>query len=252
LAAFLEVRKMTPLFRWLWNYLIVWPVVFGWLGVHLYHGDRLPKKGPAVIVANHTSHLDTVILMSIFPFRCQKQLRPVAAIDYFGKNRWMKWLTVKILNTILIKRHDFRPSEGNPLDECFLALNHEDILLVFPEGGRGYSEKLSKLKPGIAHLLKKYPMVPVFPIYLKGPCRSLPKGTVLPLPITCSVWVGKEIRWNSNRKRFMHRLKIAMKKLAQEACLQESAKEPSNGKGLRNLCQIKRRTNHEYKNHYAT
>jgi len=74
---------MNRFFKILFFGLIIKPIVFIVLGLNLRGHDKLPKKGPAVIVANHNSHLDTIVLMSLYPLSIIHRVRPVAAVDYF-------------------------------------------------------------------------------------------------------------------------------------------------------------------------
>ncbi|MFQ5958784.1 MAG: lysophospholipid acyltransferase family protein, partial [Alphaproteobacteria bacterium] len=187
---------MTRLLRWLWFFAFVRPVAFAVLGLNLRHRERLPRSGPAVIVANHNSHFDVLVLLALFPYRSLERLRPVAAADYIARNRLMYWFVVRIMGAVPLKRRGFCASEGHPLGGCSAALARGDILILFPEGTRGEPERLGRFKPGIVHLAKRFPQVPVVPVFLHGAGKALPKGKIVPVPFTCDVLVGNRVRWN--------------------------------------------------------
>ncbi len=195
--------------------MIVWPITQLVLGLNVRHRERLPRSGPALVVANHNSHLDTMVLMTLFPLRLLPKLRPVAAMDYFLHNRALAWFSLNILGIIPLQRSGFSLHE-DPLAECSQALELEDILILFPEGSRGEAERLSSFKTGIAHLAKRHPKVPVVPIFLHGLGKALPKGEVVLVPFFCDVCVGESLCWTGDRRAFMDRLELAMKTLADE------------------------------------
>lgn len=72
---------MIKLLRFLFHYLIAKPLVLLMLGINIRDGQHLPASGPAIIVANHNSHLDTLALMSLFSFSLLDHVHPVAAAD---------------------------------------------------------------------------------------------------------------------------------------------------------------------------
>ena len=193
---------------------VVRPVVYLFLGVNVRHSERLPRRGPAIIVANHNSHLDTIVLMCLFPMRMLRLLRPVAAADYFLRRRLLAWFSLEIMGIIPIDRR-VRASH-DPLETSVEALDRGEILILFPEGSRGEPEVLNEFKAGVAHLVKRRPAVPVIPVYLHGLGKSLPRGEALLVPFICDAFVGEPLTWQGNKEQFMHELNDRMTALAAE------------------------------------
>ena len=185
------------------------------LGLNLRHRRRLPSEGPAIIVANHNSHLDALLLMSVFPLRTLPRLRPVAAADYFLKNRLLAWFSRNIIGIIPIQRR-IRSAKAHPLAPIDEALERGDIVIVFPEGSRGEPEQLAEFKTGIAHLAERHPDVPIHPIYLHGVGKALPRGEALLVPFFCDVFAGEPMTWCGKREAFMAQLSERMNELAAE------------------------------------
>lgn len=206
---------MTAILRHLFFLLIVRPLVLFVLGINTRHRERLPLAGPAILVANHNSHLDTLVLMTLFPPRLLRLLRPVAAIDYFLRNRWLAWFVLRIIGIIPLAR-DARPGHGDPLAGCHAALAENSILILFPEGSRGEPERLSQFKSGIAHLAKRQPEVPIVPVYLHGLGKALPRGSILLVPFFVDIFVGEAMAWTGDRAGFMAELDRRIHHLAAE------------------------------------
>lgn len=203
---------MTQLLRSLFFLIIVKFIVFVILGVRISHRERLPKTGPAIIVANHNSHLDTMVLMNLFPIRLLEKIHPVAAADYFLQNRLLTWFSLNIIGIIPLNRQ-VKAHGQDPLQGCSESLAKGDILILYPEGTRGEPELLSEFQSGIAHLAKRHPTVPIYPVFLHGLGKALPKGEKLLVPFCCDVLIGEPIWWTGSKKGFMHLLNQKMNAL---------------------------------------
>ncbi|MDK2577442.1 lysophospholipid acyltransferase family protein [Citrobacter portucalensis] len=204
---------MSSILRTLFTLCIVWPVIWLWLGLRIRHRDRLPIRGPAIIVANHNSHMDVFALLSLFPLRRQASIHPVVAADYFLRNKAMAWFALNILNIIPISR---KGGETNPLAQCEQALRDGKILILFPEGTRGEPGKLSPLKSGLWHLSQRVPDVPIIPVWLRGTEHVMAKGNRIPLPLFIDVNIGRALRFHDDKHRFMDELRQQLLLLQQQ------------------------------------
>ena len=209
---------MKPLLRLLFFVLIVRPIALIVIGLNVRHRERLPRSGPAILVANHNSHLDTLVLMALFPTRHLHLLRPVAAADYFLRNKFMAWFALNIIGIVPLQRQ-VKAGHDDPLAAASAALQQGSILILFPEGSRGEPERLSKFKSGVAHLVKRHPEVPVIPIFLHGLGKALPKGEAILVPFFCDVFIGEALPWHPAREAWMAALDSSMQHLAQEGHL---------------------------------
>ncbi|WP_374755487.1 lysophospholipid acyltransferase family protein [Citrobacter amalonaticus] len=204
---------MTRILRTLFALCIVWPVIWLWLGLRVKHRERLPKSGPAIVVANHNSHMDVFALLSLFPLCRQAEVHPVAAADYFLRNKYMAWFALNILNIIPVSR---KGGDANPLALCEQALREGKTLILFPEGTRGEPGILSPLKSGVWYLSQHVPEVPIIPVWLRGTEQVMAKGNRIPLPLFIDVTVGHALSSHSDKKFFMDDLKRQLLALSQQ------------------------------------
>jgi 1-acyl-sn-glycerol-3-phosphate acyltransferase len=192
--------------------LVAHPVVSIVLGMNIRNRARLPLRGPAVVAANHNSHLDTLALLTLFPLAQIPRVRPVAAADYFMKPGFMSWFSLNVIGIIPVVRKRDDPSD-DPLVDCYAALERGEILLIFPEGTRGEPERMQELKSGISFIAKRFPEVPIVPVFFHGLGRSMPKGAHYPLPLFVDVFVGPPLRWGGEKQAFMQALRDAFERL---------------------------------------
>src|SRR5262249_11882221 len=144
-----------------------------------------PDARQRVYFANHSSHLDFVLLWSALPREIRGRTRPVAARDYWEKGWLRPYLSRHVFRAALIERGDHpRSSEAGEavsaartvIDRLIEAMGDDNSLIVFPEGTRGTGEEVGAFKSGIYHLAKKKPELEFVPVYLENLNRVLPKG----------------------------------------------------------------------------
>ncbi|MEX0717897.1 MAG: lysophospholipid acyltransferase family protein [Planctomycetaceae bacterium] len=205
---------MNHFLRFLFYTVIVRPVLLIVLGLHVRHRERLPSAGPALLVANHNSHLDALVLAALFPTRLLSIVRPVAAEDYFFRNRVLKWFALSVVGIIPIPR--IVCGGRDPLAPVCDALSAGEIVILFPEGSRGEPERLGEFKTGVCHLAKRLPDVPVLPVFMHGFGKALPKGEAVLVPFFCDVFVGEPVRWGGDKQAFLAELGGRMNELAAE------------------------------------
>ncbi len=143
--------------------------------------EKLPWRGPAVLVANHESLGDILVLFGLFrPFKWVSK-KSVFSVPFIGWNMY--------LNRYVGLVRGNRESILKMLAECEAWLEKGVPILMFPEGTRSEDGQVKAFKDGAFHLgIKKN--VPVIPIVLTGTGRTLPKhGLVLRDHADCRVKV---------------------------------------------------------------
>jgi 1-acyl-sn-glycerol-3-phosphate acyltransferase len=152
--------------------------------------DRL--RTPSIIVANHSSHFDTAIVLGILPGRIYNHTAVVAAADRFYTQRLKAaWYSLRY-NAFPITRGGGRAA----LAYSEWLLQNGWSLLIFPEGTRSKTGDLLPFHPGPA-ILALSQRVPVIPIYMDGASNILPPKTRRSRPAAVKVRVGEPIEFPS-------------------------------------------------------
>lgn len=194
--------------------------MFLWVGMNVRHIERLPKHGPALIAANHNSHMDTLALLSLFPIKQLRQVRAVAAADYFLANPVMRFIALDLIGILPIERTP-KDRSSDPVSKINEALDAGQILIFFPEGTRGDPEQLSRFKKGLARLAELRPQLPVFPVFLYGFGKVLPKGSFLPVPFFCDVFIGEALPAFQTRAQTMSEFETSLEGLSSKVSAPE-------------------------------
>ena len=110
--------------------------------------DCQPDTCQRVYFANHTSHLDALVLWSALPLQVRSLTRPVAAKDYWDKGWIRTYLATNVFDPLLIDRKNIKVHQS-PVDLMIKAIGDRYSLIVFPEGHRSMGEEIGEFKSGL-------------------------------------------------------------------------------------------------------
>jgi 1-acyl-sn-glycerol-3-phosphate acyltransferase len=179
-----------------------------WLGCE-------PKPVQRIYFANHSSHLDTLALWAALPPLLRQRTRPVAARDYWGKGGLRGFIAEHGFRAVYIER-DRERRDGDPLEPLCEALAAGDSLILFPEGTRSPAPLPQPFKAGLYHLAQRHPQAELVAVYLDTLHRAMPKGSLLPVPLTCMVRFGRvlQLAEGEDKESFLQRAHAAVVELA--------------------------------------
>ncbi len=174
-----------------------------------------PSRTQRIYFANHTSHCDFLLLLASLPFSLRAGTRPVAAADYWNRCALRRYLVCEVFHAVLIDRSGRRGI--NPLAPVMAALDCGDSILFFPEGTRGSGEGLTPFKPGIFHIAAARPEIDLVPVWMDNAYRVMPKGSLLPIPLLCSITFGEPLRLgpHEGKQEFLERLHGCLTRLGE-------------------------------------
>jgi 1-acyl-sn-glycerol-3-phosphate acyltransferase len=179
-------------------------------GANVRWVDCQPTSRQRLYFANHTSHLDFVLIWSALPPAARVVTRPVAAREYWERGRMRKYFASRIFNAVLIDRkvspHD------NPVDRIINAMGDRHSVILFPEGTRGSGAEIDSFKSGLYHICARKTGLELVPVYLENLNRILPKGEFLPVPLLSSVTFGPPmgLQPGESKAAFLERARAAV------------------------------------------
>jgi 1-acyl-sn-glycerol-3-phosphate acyltransferase len=172
-------------------------------GVQVQWAGCEPDERQRVYFANHTSHLDFVVLWSALPAEIRAVTRPIAAKDYWEETLLRRYLAEKVFHAVLLERGSLSKAKNaeeahfvsrHLIEDMASALGDRNSLILFPEGTRGTGEKIAPFRSGLYHLALRRPDVELVPAFLENLNRILPKGEFLPVPMLSLLTFGKPIQ----------------------------------------------------------
>ena len=161
-----------------------------WLGCE-------PSTEQRIYYANHSSHLDLLLLWSALPAFVREGTRPLAARDYWERGPLRRYLAERVFHAVMIER----PGQGQTartvwqaFENAVDAMGTDRSLILFPEGTRGSGDEVQPFRAGLYHIARKKPEALLVPVYMENLNRILPKGELLPIPLLSSMTFGAPFR----------------------------------------------------------
>jgi 1-acyl-sn-glycerol-3-phosphate acyltransferase len=171
-----------------------------------------PDTRPRVYYANHSSNGDFVLVWAVLPEAVRNRTRPVAAADYWLKNRARRFIGERVFHAVLIEREAEQRTQ-NPIRQMAEALDQGASLILFPEGTRNLTEvTLMPFRSGIYRLAVARPETEMVPVWIANLNRVMPKGESIPLPLLCTVAFGAPLKLKPGEEKtpFLERARAAL------------------------------------------
>jgi 1-acyl-sn-glycerol-3-phosphate acyltransferase len=170
-------------------------------------------RGPVIFAANHSSHLDAPLLLTVLPDRWRHRTITLAAADYFFTTRMKAAYFAFAINAVPIDRLKVSRTSAQ---QAATLIDQGWNLLIFPEGGRSPDGWGQEHRGGAAWLAARTGR-PVVPVHIKGTGRLLPRGARRPYIGKTTVTFGAPIAPDIPARALVARIEDAIAALADEA-----------------------------------
>jgi 1-acyl-sn-glycerol-3-phosphate acyltransferase len=174
--------KMTRF--WKFTRLVCRPIMTLVFDLKVYNRHHVPLKGGVLLVSNHQSYLDPVLIAVYL----ERQMSYMARSQLF-ENRFFAWI-IRALHAFPIKQGK---SDTGAIKETIKRLKQGYLLNVFPEGARTFTNELGRIEPGAALVIRRAG-VPVVPCVIQGSFEAWPRTVKLPKPHPIAVMYGPPLQ----------------------------------------------------------
>ena len=180
--------------------------------------ESLPEDRQRVYFANHSSHLDFVLVWAALPPGARRRTRPVAARDYWDRGAIRRYLAAKVFRAVLVERTgggDAAERGRAAVARMAEGMATSDSLILFPEGTRGTGGQLAPFRSGLYHLARERPGLELVPVHIENLNRVLPKGEFIPVPMISRITFGATMHLEDgeSKEEFLERARKAVESL---------------------------------------
>ena len=173
--------------------------------------ENLPNHGPVILVANHLSYADHLIIGAYVATKANRHFHFLAKKEYFYGylKHWHNYV-----GAIPIDR---QKGGKSAIKLALKAIRYGKLIIIYPEGTRSLTGKIQRAKTGVARLALMS-KAPVVPIGLIGTFEILPKGKYIPRLKKAEMHIGKPMNFKNyyNRKLSKKLLREVTTKIMKE------------------------------------
>lgn len=178
------------MFYWLMKYVLIGPLIRVFYRPDVTGLENLPKTGAAVIVSNHLSFIDSILM----PLYVKRPVSFLAKSDYFngkGIKGWATRVFMKATGQLPIDRSGGKASEAS-LNTGLRVLGEGDLLAIYPEGTRSPDGLLYRGRTGIARMILEA-KCPVIPVAMVNTEKMMPIGAKWPRKVDVGIHFGEQL-----------------------------------------------------------
>jgi len=141
---------------------IAWMLVHTFYRIRLVHAERIPEEGAAVLVCNHVSYVDAIVIMAESP-------RPIRFVmdHHIFKSPFAGWVFRHAKAIPIAPSHENPEMLTRAYETCARALAEGDLVCIFPEGKLTKTGDLNPFRHGVTEIIRRTP-APVVPMALRG------------------------------------------------------------------------------------
>jgi 1-acyl-sn-glycerol-3-phosphate acyltransferase len=141
---------------------IAWMLVHTFYRIRLVHPERIPERGAAVLVCNHVSYVDAIVIMAVSP-------RPIRFVmDHrIFKTPFAGWIFRHAKAIPIAPAHEDAALLDEAYEACAQALEQGELVCIFPEGKLTRDGEINPFRQGVTRIVERTP-VPVIPMALRG------------------------------------------------------------------------------------
>jgi 1-acyl-sn-glycerol-3-phosphate acyltransferase len=155
--------------------------------------EHIPERPPFVLIGNHASHLDALVLAAALPVRLCDRVFPIAAGDVFFQTDPLAILAAGFINALPMWRKNCGAHALEQLRERLVG--EPCAFILFPEGARARDGTLKPFKSGLGMIVAGTP-VPVVPCAIRGAFEALGPARSWPRPRRIELRIGAAMRFD--------------------------------------------------------